>query len=84
MGRRLMGLGKVIPITKIRRYKQVGTRLLAPSIASTVSRLTMEEIIRPVAMQNLIILKLLRLATEKSLTTHQCCQIKMEEGILEG
>jgi len=77
---RLMERDKVIPKTK-RLYKQVETRLLAHWIASKVNRLTMEGIIRPEAIQNLIIL---RLATEKSLTIHQYYQVKMEEEILEG
>lgn len=75
-----MDQGKVIPITKSNRYNQVETRLLAPWTVSRVNRLTTEEIIRPVAIQNLITL---RLATEKSLTTHQF-RIRMEEEILEG
>ena len=77
---RLTELDKVIPIPKSKLYNQEETRLIVRLIASRVNRLTTEEIIRPVAIQNLIIL---RLATEKSLTIHQY-RIRMEEEILEG
>ena len=79
-GQSLTELDKVIPIPKSKLYNQEETRLIVRLIVSRVNRLTTEEIIRPVAIQNLIIL---RLATEKSLTIHQY-RIRMEEEILEG